>query len=83
MKYEFTVFLEGGSELDVEMAERLFEAGCDDASPGSSNGAVLVDFRRQAPTLEAAIQSAVANIQAAGYSPGHVELAAEEFATAV
>ena len=76
-EYEFTVILAGTPELTEDLAERLFAAGCDDGSPGSCNQIVSVDFHRQAESLEAAIRSAIANIQAAGCTVAKVEIEAD------
>jgi hypothetical protein len=64
--YEFTLILAKGTEFSGELADRLFEAGCDDGSPGSCNGVVSIDFHREADCLESAIRSAVADVQKAG-----------------
>ncbi len=73
-EHEFTVILDGISEITDEAANALYEAGCDDGSPGSCDGVVSVDFHRDAPTLESAIQSAVADILKAGYQVQRVEI---------
>jgi len=73
-EHEFTVILAGISEITDEAANALYEAGCDDGSPGSCDGVVSVDFHRDAPTLESAIQSAVADIHKAGYQVQRVEI---------
>ena len=49
---------ETGNFLTDEAAKALFEAGCDDGSPGSCDGVVSVDFHRDAASLEEAIRSA-------------------------
>jgi hypothetical protein len=54
----------------------LFASGCDDGTPGTCNGVFSIDFHREAPSLEAAIQSAVKNVQAAGYEVERVEIEA-------
>ncbi|MFO7901251.1 MAG: hypothetical protein R6U98_01200 [Pirellulaceae bacterium] len=73
-EHEFTVVLSGISEITDEAASALFEAGCDDGSPGSCDGVVSVDFHRDSPTLELAIQSAVADIRKAGFQVERVEI---------
>jgi hypothetical protein len=73
-EHEFTVILAGISEITDEAANALFEAGCDDGSPGSCDGVVSVDFHRDAATLEAAIQSAVADVRKAGFQVERVEI---------
>ena len=66
-KYEFKLILSDGMELTEDVAEALFEAGCDDGTPGTSEGVFLIDFHREAKSLEEAIQSAIANVKSAGY----------------
>ena len=75
-KYEFTLILKGSPELTEGIADRLFEAGCDDGTPGSRNGEFSIDFHRTASTLEEAINSAIANVKSAGFEVEHVEIEA-------
>ena len=37
-KYEFALILKGQFELTEEIADELFEAGCNDGTPGVCNG---------------------------------------------
>ena len=76
-KYEFTLILKGSLELTDEIADALFEAGCDDGSPGTCNGVFSIDFHREANSLEEAIRSAIANVKSAGYDVERVEIEAE------
>lgn len=64
--YEFIVTLAAGTEHTDELVEALFEAGCDDGSVWSSGGRVQIGFSRESESLEAAIRSAVGDIQKAG-----------------
>lgn len=73
-KYEFTLLLSEPSELTEDMADTLFEAGCDDGTPGTCNGVFSIDFHREANSLEEAIRSAIANVRAAGYDVERVEI---------
>lgn len=73
-KYEFSLILKGSPELTEEIAESLFEAGCDDGTPGTSGGVFSIDFHREADSLEAAITSAITNVKAAGYHVKRVEI---------
>jgi hypothetical protein len=50
-----------------DMANALYEAGCDDSSPGVSCGIISVGFAREADTLREAIISAIRDVQSAGY----------------
>jgi hypothetical protein len=56
--YEFIVTLAEGTEHTDELAEALYEAGCDDGSVWSSGGRVQIGFTRRAESLEPAIRSA-------------------------
>ncbi len=76
-KYEFTLVLKGSPELTEEIANELFAAGCDDGTPGTSNGEFSIDFHREARTLEEAIGSAILNVKSAGYKVERVEIEAE------
>lgn len=76
-KYEFTLILKGSPELSEEIADRLFESGCDDGSPGTCDGVFSIDFHRTASTLEEAINSAIGNVKLAGFEVKRVEIEAE------
>ena len=72
--YEFDVILNGPAEVTDEQADALFAAGCDDATPVSSGGVTWIHFDREAPSLEEAIRSAIAQVQATGFRVSKVEL---------
>lgn len=76
-KYEFTLILKGPLELTEDVADELFEAGCDDGTPGTCEGVFSIDFHREAESLEQAIRSAIGNVKTAGYQVERVEIAAE------
>ena len=57
-----------------EIAEALFEAGCDDGLPSSSEGRAQVYFAREADSLESAIFSALDEIKKAGFDFLKVEI---------
>jgi hypothetical protein len=76
-KYEFTLILKGPLELTDQMADKLFQAGCDDGTPGTTGGVFSIDFHREANSLEEAIGSAIANVKSAGYDVERVEIEAE------
>ncbi|MGD0654494.1 MAG: hypothetical protein ABSA16_09140 [Thermoguttaceae bacterium] len=71
---EFTLVLAKDTELTEELADKLFEAGCDDGSPFISCGIAGVSFSREAESLEAAIRSAVADVQKAGCTVERVQI---------
>lgn len=60
--------LKGPVKLTEEIADKLFESGCSDGTPGMCNGIFSIDFHREADSLEEAIGSAVANLKAGGLS---------------
>lgn len=76
--FHFTVVLEGLDDISEELSNRLFEAGCDDASLGCSGGVVSLDFDREAASLAEAIGSAVRNITEAGCLPAQISLTRED-----
>jgi len=76
-KYDFTLILAESLELTDGIADALFEAGCDDGTPGTCNGVFSIDFHREAASLEAAIRSAIEDVRTAGYAVARVEIAAE------
>ena len=76
MKYEFSLILKGSPELTEQICDELFEAGCDDGTPGTCNGVFSIDFHREADSLEAAIKTAINNVKAAGYEVDHAEIEA-------
>lgn len=76
-KYEFTLVLKGSLELTEDIADALFEAGCDDGTPGTCQGIFSIDFHREAESLEEAIRSAIGNVKTAGCEVERVEISAE------
>lgn len=72
--YEFDLRLQDVLEVTDEQADALFAAGCDDGTPASCNGITWVHFDREAPSLEEAIRSAIAQVQAAGFTVAKIEL---------
>ena len=59
--------------MTEEISNALFEAGCDDGTPFSSEGVAAVGFTREATSLEQAVRSAISDIQKAGYGIERVE----------
>lgn len=74
MVHEFTITLRGIDELTVEVADALYEAGCDDGSPGSCNGIVTVDFNREAESLGEAVGSAIQDVEKAGFAVARIDI---------
>jgi hypothetical protein len=64
-KYDFILVLSGVSEPDGRLEDALFEAGCDDATLVFRNGVGYLEFGRRARSLDAAILSAVRDVERA------------------
>ena len=79
-KHEFALILKGQYELTEESADELFEAGCNDGTPGICKGVFSIDFHREGDSLEAAICSAITDesqCESAGYEVERAEIEAE------
>jgi hypothetical protein len=72
--YEFDVLLKDTIEVTDELADALYAAGCDDGTPTSRNGRAWIHFNREGPSLEEAIRSAIAQVQAARFNVAKIEL---------
>ena len=72
--FSFTLVLADVSEITADIAAALFEAGCDDATSGSCEGIVSVDFDREAHSLGVAIGSAVSDVERAGYGITRIDI---------
>jgi len=77
LKYEFTLVLAASDVLDEE-ADRLYAAGCDDGSILSRGDVTMVQFDREASTLDKALTSAIADVEKAGFAVERVEIARGE-----
>ena len=80
--YRFTVLLAGLREISDVLAEALFEAGCDDGSPWSSQAVATIGFDREAESFEQAVRSAIANVQKAECHVVWVKIQPEDLAGA-
>lgn len=71
--FEFTIIATGLDPQADDFESRFYEAGCDDALVSFQKGHILVDFSREAESLEAAIAFAVQACRDAGATVEHVE----------
>ena len=62
-RFTFTLTVEGRDLQAGEVVDALFDAGCDDALVGASEGIRFLDFDREAGSLGEAVQSAVAEVE--------------------
>ena len=76
--FDFKVVLAGKNDLSEEDAEKLFEAGGDDGTPGVSNEVALIHFSRNATSFQEAIVTAKADVERAGFEVARVEIGASE-----
>jgi hypothetical protein len=74
--YEFTVVIQCSPELTEEIADRLYEAGCDDGKPATRDGVLSIDFNRRGSSLQGAIASAIRDVQSTGLTVDRVVIEA-------
>lgn len=77
MKYEFSLILTV-PEVTDEDADKLFEAGCDDASILTRDGVTRLQFDRHAANLDEALASTIQNVERAGLAVARVEIERHE-----
>lgn len=63
--YEFTLALKNVNEETLHLEDSLYESGCDDALIHFRNGAVYLEFCREASTLDEAVISAIQDVRSA------------------
>ncbi len=61
--HHFTLIVDGADLQDDAVIDALFEAGCDDATVGRTDGIQYLDFDREAATRAEAIRSAVTGVE--------------------
>jgi hypothetical protein len=71
--HDFILVAHGLDTRDPAFEVRLIEAGCDDATIAVQNGRILLDFTREAPSLSAALDSALATVRQAGATIDRIE----------
>ncbi len=76
-RWEFQLWLSGTPDDIGEWSGRLHEAGCDDSFCFESAGKPHVLFQRDGESLQAAIRSAVEQVQSCGFTIDRVRLQAE------
>lgn len=65
-EFDFTLILSGISDFDESIVDKLYEAGCDDATVAQRYGRVYLTFSREAGSLIDAIVSAVFDVKKSG-----------------
>jgi hypothetical protein len=64
-EHDFTLVLNGITDLTPEVQDALFEAGCNDATLSMRSGRPFLTFSRTAPTLKDALLSAINDVKKA------------------
>ena len=71
--HEFCIIASGPDPEADDFETRFFDAGCDDATVSFQKGHIIVDFTREAESLEDAIASAIEAVRKAGANVMRVE----------
>lgn len=79
--YNFVLILEGDVS-SVDVLDRLFGAGLDDATFGEIDGTSMAEFDREAPSFEEAVVSAIEDIERAGPELRVARVAPDDLVTA-
>lgn len=61
--HTFTLIVDGADLQADALVDEVFKAGCHDALVSRADGIQFVDFDREADTLQAAVQTAVAELE--------------------
>jgi len=79
--YQFTLVLKNVVEKTPDLEDSLYESGCDDALINYRNGAVYLEFDREASSLEDAVVSAIKNVKSASIDAEVASVAPENLVT--
>lgn len=79
--YQFTLVLKNVSEDTEDLEDSLFDAGCDDSLIHYKNGAIYLEFDREAASLEDAVVSAIKDVQSSSIDAEVASVAPENFVT--
>ena len=71
--YEFSIIASGLNPKADDFESRFYDAGCDDATISFQKGHIIVDFARDAASMDAAISSAIDAVIKAGAKVERVE----------
>ncbi len=62
-EYEFVLVISGISEITPELADAVYSATGGDIEFNMRDGVPFIEFQRKAPSLQAAITSAIAQVE--------------------
>ena len=72
-KYEFSIIASGLDPEAEDFEQRFYDAGCDDATISFQKGHIIVDFAREAESIDEAVLSAMKNVEAVGARVERIE----------
>ncbi len=79
--FQFMLVLKNVDENTPHLEDDLYEAGCDDALVNYRNGAVYLEFSREATSLEEAVVSAIKDVKTASTKVGVSRVSPENLVT--
>jgi hypothetical protein len=71
--HEFTIIASGLDPEADDLEDRVFQAGCDDATLSFQKGVIIVEFAREAVSFSKAVTSAYEAVRRAGAAVERVE----------
>jgi hypothetical protein len=71
--FEFSIVASGVDPAADDFGDRFYDAGCDDALVAFQKGHTIIDFAREANSIDEAIASAIEDVCAAGAKIDRVE----------
>jgi hypothetical protein len=71
--FEFSIIASGLDPEADDFESRFFDSGCDDGTVSFQKGRIIVDFAREAASVDEAISSAISNVLATGAAVERVE----------
>jgi hypothetical protein len=71
--FEFSIIASGIDPTADDFGDRFYDAGCDDALVAFQKGHTIIDFAREANSIDEAIASAIENVCAAGAKIDRIE----------
>ncbi|MBA4010764.1 MAG: hypothetical protein C0481_02755 [Phenylobacterium sp.] len=72
-KFELTIIASGLDPEADDFEDRLYEAGCDDATVSVQKGLIILEFTRDERNFVHALVSAIENVRAAGAAVERIE----------
>jgi hypothetical protein len=71
--HEFSIIASGLDPRADDFESRFYNAGCDDALVAFQKGRIIIDFAREAESVQEALSSAIDDVRRVGAKVEHVE----------